>query len=1324
MTPDEPKAPETPEVIPEAAPPAAPPPKRRRRALRWLLGLLLTLVVLLLLVVGLAWYGVSSEKGTRILLSRLGGMLPGELTVGSQKGPLTGPLELRDVRYRTDAMDVRVQRVFLEWDAGKLRRRQVDVQRLHADGIRIVLPPAKEEDETGDGRLVDVHLPVNIVVRDALIRNVEIVRPGQQPFRLDEIALDGRTKPMSDTLEVRNLRVVGPTFNLQARGELTPVGAYDVDLQARATYDPPEYPPFVVAGDFDGTLERLGVSARLTRPFDAQVKGHVLTPMRELGMDLAAEVRNFEAQEINPEWPLARISEGNVTIKGQLDNFTSEGTVAGAYEDYGSGVADYRIARRGEEYFFEYLNLKTPSGVQLGAKGTVSTGGEDLTLDMAADWQSFRWPLTGGAPVVLSRSGEGTIRGTLKDYEVDVDAHLAGPNIPPGRWALAGRGNQERMTVRSLRGDVLRGRLTASGAIAWKPRVTWNVKVNGNGLDPGAQWREWPGRVAFAATSDGVLRDAGPYGRVNLLELDGNLRGNPLAGRVYLELAGERYRLPRLDLRSGSARLTASGAFTKDRGNIDWRLAAPNLGEALPDAGGAVTAQGNLSGPWKSPRVRAQADGQSVVFRTYNAQTVALAADVDLASDGPMLIDLDAAGVGVDERRFETVTLDGRGTRRAHELALAVRAQEGNFDLALAGGLQGTTTWTGEIRRLDLANEQTGAWTLAGPAVLTAGTTQAALRGFCWTSAENNGARLCADGQWSKTGPWSAAGNIADLPFDLFKPFLPPDLEITGAVNGTFQGQGTTAGFVTAAVDLRPGPGEIRYPTGNGETARVRYEQGAVVVNAGADGLAGTAAMTFVDTGTVQASVTLPQYNKIGAPLQQQSLAGRIQANFSNLGLVEAFVPDLNNTRGVLQADLTLGGTVAQPRVAGAAELLRAQVDVPKFGLEIRQIELAARGDGQGPIQIRGSARSGNGTVDIDGAAAMDGQPTRITVQGRNFLASDTKEARVLVSPDVVLAMNGPRIDVTGDVTIPEAKIEQEGKRERAAIPISKDVYFVPPSQEAEDAAAQPRQLYARLRVILGEKIDVKAQGFSGKPSGSLLVIEQPGKATTAVGQLEIKEGVYKSYGQDLTIDRGRVIFAGGPIDNPGLDLRAYRRSRDGNDLAGVNIRGTLRSPQATLYSDPPMPESDTLAVLLTGRRMGQASQQDADLVANAANTLGLKGGNLLAKKIAARYGLEEARVETTGGLKEASLVVGKYLSPRLYVTYGLGLFEPVNTFRIRYILGREWTLQAEQGEGTGADILYTVERGKGGEAPVPKRDKGEPAEPAPGTTEGGGGGR
>ena len=128
--------------------------------------------------------------------------------------------------------------------------------------------------------------------------------------------------------------------------------------------------------------------------------------------------------------------------------------------------------------------------------------------------------------------------------------------------------------------------------------------------------------------------------------------------------------------------------------------------------------------------------------------------------------------------------------------------------------------------------------------------------------------------------------------------------------------------------------------------------------------------------------------------------------------------------------------------------------------------------------------------------------------------------------------------------------------------------------------------------------------------------------------------------------------------------------------------------------------------------------------MANAVNSLELKGGNLVAKKIAARFGLEEARVESKGGIKESSLGVGKYLSPRLYVNYGVGLLSPISTFTIRYLLGRTWSVQAQQGaavggqgQATGVDLLYTVERGKGGVTPPPpKKDRSEDVQGPKGT--------
>jgi translocation and assembly module TamB len=55
--------------------------------------------------------------------------------------------------------------------------------------------------------------------------------------------------------------------------------------------------------------------------------------------------------------------------------------------------------------------------------------------------------------------------------------------------------------------------------------------------------------------------------------------------------------------------------------------------------------------------------------------------------------------------------------------------------------------------------------------------------------------------------------------------------------------------------------------------------------------------------------------------------------------------------------------------------------------------------------------------------------------------------------------------------------------------------------------------------------------------------------------------------------------------------------------------------------------------------------------------------------------------------------MLGKHLSPRLYIGYGIGIFERFNAFRMRYTLSKHWNLQAETGLESGADLFYTLER-------------------------------
>ena len=55
--------------------------------------------------------------------------------------------------------------------------------------------------------------------------------------------------------------------------------------------------------------------------------------------------------------------------------------------------------------------------------------------------------------------------------------------------------------------------------------------------------------------------------------------------------------------------------------------------------------------------------------------------------------------------------------------------------------------------------------------------------------------------------------------------------------------------------------------------------------------------------------------------------------------------------------------------------------------------------------------------------------------------------------------------------------------------------------------------------------------------------------------------------------------------------------------------------------------------------------------------------------------------------------MLGKYLSPRLYVSYGVSLTESINTIKMRYTLNDHWTIKTEAGKERAADLVFTIEK-------------------------------
>ena len=59
----------------------------------------------------------------------------------------------------------------------------------------------------------------------------------------------------------------------------------------------------------------------------------------------------------------------------------------------------------------------------------------------------------------------------------------------------------------------------------------------------------------------------------------------------------------------------------------------------------------------------------------------------------------------------------------------------------------------------------------------------------------------------------------------------------------------------------------------------------------------------------------------------------------------------------------------------------------------------------------------------------------------------------------------------------------------------------------------------------------------------------------------------------------------------------------------------------------------------------------------------------------------------------DTALMLGTYLSPRLYVSYGITLLQSLNIVKMRYTLGDHWALSTELGQLGGADVVYSFQR-------------------------------
>jgi len=422
------------------------------------------------------------------------------------------------------------------------------------------------------------------------------------------------------------------------------------------------------------------------------------------------------------------------------------------------------------------------------------------------------------------------------------------------------------------------------------------------------------------------------------------------------------------------------------------------------------------------------------------------------------------------------------------------------------------------------------------------------------------------------------------------------------------------------------------------------------------------------------------------AELMNSPIRGQLQMSTGEISFLTLYFPDVDRASGHFDANITLEGNLGEPRASGVVKLSGAELDFYQLNLALRAVEMEAR-IVSNKLSFSSTAKAGEGTLESNGSVEWrDNLPYgEIRIDGENLRVVDVPEARIDASPNLDFRIAGREMLVKGEVKVPLARI-QPADLTNAVLP-SADERLVGPTEQSEK---DPFLVTSEITMSLGDKVTIDTYGLVGHITGSITERTLPGEPTRATGELQVKDGTYTALARKLDIERGRLIFSGGLLADPAVDIRAIKEFPDVK--AGVNVRGSLRDPKLTFFSEPTIPQAQIVSLLLAGGTLNSVQDSSRVGTPGAQQEVAGQAAAILAAQLGGKLGLPDISVEST--LKnETSLVLGKYLSPRLYVSYGVSLTESINTFKMRYTINDHWTIKTEAGKESAMDLVYTIEK-------------------------------
>ncbi|HEX7030741.1 MAG TPA: translocation/assembly module TamB domain-containing protein [Gammaproteobacteria bacterium] len=1295
---------------------------------------LLAVAAIVILLAGLLTAAFYSTAAFRFALETAQPFIPGELRYESINGTLAGPVRAGNITYEHRTITISAASLEFDISPWALLAGNVNLDYLNATRLVVTLPPPDEP--AGDEPRMQPH-----DILDALALPVEI---GIGSLAVDGFALHGaggetllQLKTLraaldwsADRLAITALDAEGPRIETSGDAVLGLAGEnasrLDLDIAWRGG-------AFPVAATVrgDGSAQRLDLTVQMHEPAQATLIAQLHDLLDAPDWNGTLNVADLRPSAFGDALPNVAWS-GEFRFDGDAEDTRVEGTARGGWPP-ATGVRlaldavvnaervrvknlsatidafDAEISAQGELRYADALAWSASGNVAQVAWPEMKTlsvrdarfavngdaDGLELQLDAAAgdngrlavdgelSFAQTRFAATlNASDLAFAFNGtsvevaelSGTATGAPEDYSASLQGTTRINQLPPAHFDIKANGDPDQLVAAIETLQWLDGSARGRAALAWGNELKLDVHLNGSGFELDRIDPRVTGRVGGDVYAQASFGGGNTDIALRVASLDGDIAGQPLSGSGAIRFANGKLTTRGMTIDAGDAHLELEDAAS----GFGFLVDIPALGALHSDLDGQLQAKGHFNGELASPTLHIQASGGGVYWQEWQAGTFELDAGIIDGGRRDSAARLEANEIETPFVRADALILDLRGDLDEHRLQFDASGGDGNVHFAVQGGLE-DAAWSGDIDELRIEHPAAGTWQLAEPdatKVLRFSANTLRVPEHCLLSSTG---RACF-GVESAAQDWSLQGSLQAVPVNVIAGILPPGLEYDGAISGNLRMNSTPQGIRGDAA-FQLSAGGIRQAAGAGAESLLGWTSGRAGIHF--DGKRATAELDIglLDGGEITGSGTL-NLPAAGAATIDASL----RASIGNLQLLPSLIPELSRMQGRVTARLDIDGRLDEPGIRGEVKLRDGQARILALGTDWENVTLDLAAVGR-EISMTGHAESGDGHMDIELRAhdAGEGFRGKARLTGENFKAVHTPEANVDISPQLALTLRGNDLYIDGEVFVPFARIEPRDLS--TAVQPSPDQVIVNAEKTTDDGL----QVNVAVTTKLGDDVRVNALGLKARMEGELTVSKQPGNPAIGNGRLVVAEGEYKAYGQDLTLAKGEIIYTGQPLANPGLDIRAERKPQP-EITVGVAVRGPLSQPTATVYSDPPMSQTEALAWLLFGRSVEQVTGEEEGQISEAAIALGL-GGQRLLGSVGRKLGVEEIRVEDVSDRERASLVLGKYLSPDLYVSYGIGLFEAVNSFRIRYRISSKWTLEATSGLKSSADFLYTIER-------------------------------